>query len=227
MSQINTTVAVSLETQEMREAPLQPDQEWANALTHGLGAAGTVLLGVHLVSLAWDKDVGLGIACFVYILAVFGTFLCSTLSHAVLRQPLLNTFRAWDQAMIYGMISGTYTPIVYVYAPDSVRMPLLVAIWIAAVLGFLSKVGIRHRVNASGTISYLMLGWMPAVPLIGNVSTGLAFGMITGGVIYSIGVLFLINDSKVRYLHAAWHVSVMLAAVCHYLTILRCVVVTA
>lgn len=221
MSQVDTTVAVGVEAQE---APLQPDQEWANAITHGIGAAGALIVGAIMISVAWGKDVGLAIACAAYIASAFGTFLCSTLSHAILRQPLLNTFRAWDQAMIYAMISGTYTPIIYMYASDSVRAPLLAAIWIAAGVGFMTKVGLKHRVNSSGTISYLMLGWMPSIPLVTRVPGELAFGMLLGGVIYSIGVLFLINDSKVRYMHAAWHVSVMLAAICHFNVIFRYVV---
>ena len=89
------------------------DEEWANALTHGLAAVAAVVLGWWLVSQSAGQERGLAMACGLYSLSVFATFCCSTLSHTILRQPLLDTFRAWDQAMIYAMISGTYTPIVY------------------------------------------------------------------------------------------------------------------
>jgi hemolysin III len=221
---MESTIGVS---HDVHEAPLQPDQEWANALTHGIAAFGTLLVGSQLVVAALVYDTGLAVACGAYVASAFGTFLFSTLSHAILRQPALNTLRAWDQAMIYAMISGTYTPIIYRWAPDDVRMPLLAVIWIAALVGFLHKVAYRHRINSSGTISYLMLGWMPAVPLVGRVPGTLAWWMLAGGVLYSIGVIFLINDRKFRYFHAAWHVSVMTAASCHYLAILYYVVGTA
>jgi hemolysin III len=45
--------------------------------------------------------------------------------------------------------------------------------------------------------------------------------MGTGGVIYTIGVILLMNDRRFRYLHAAWHVSVFLAASCHFWAIYR------
>ncbi len=212
---------------DLQGAPLQPDQEWANALTHATGAVGSLLIGSYLVAVASDKEMGLAIACGVYVASVFGTFLFSTLSHCIFRQPALNTLRAWDQAMIYTMISGTYTPIAYAYASDDVRMPLLAAIWAAAAIGFLGKVALRHRINSSGTISYLMLGWLPAIPLAGRVPSPLAWSMIAGGVLYTVGVVFLINDRRVRYMHAAWHISVMTAACCHYLGILRYVVESA
>ncbi|MFK8112925.1 MAG: hemolysin III family protein [Rubripirellula sp.] len=204
--------------------PLQLDQEWANALTHGVAAVGAIVLGAYLVWVAVPIGTGLAIACAAYAASAFGTFLFSTLSHVVRQQPRLNQMRAWDQAMIYTMISGTYTPIVYRWATESVQMPLLIAIWVAAAAGVYSKIGRKHRVNSIGTVSYLLLGWLPAIPLVSQVPSTLAWWMVAGGVCYSIGVGFLINDFKIRYLHAAWHLSVMTAATCHFLGILRHVV---
>jgi hemolysin III len=43
-------------------------------------------------------------------------------------------------------------------------------------------------------------------------------------VLYTVGVVFLIFDSKVKYMHAGWHLSVMTAATVHYLGILFYVV---
>jgi hemolysin III len=103
-------------------------------------------------------------------------------------------------------------------------MPLLAAIWVAAVCGILGKLALRHRINSIGAISYLLLGWLPSIPLMGHVPSELAWMMLGGGVLYTIGVAILMNDNKLRYMHAAWHLSVMTAASCHYLGILRYVV---
>jgi hemolysin III len=195
--------------------PIQPDQEWANALTHGIAAVVWVGISVWMVMRAASVDLGLAIACFAYGVSVIGTFVCSTLSHTFLKRPWLDHFRAWDQAMIYLMIIGTYTPITYTYANPDYRALYLTLMWLAAISGFVNKAILKHRIHSISTWSYLALGWLPAIPLIGNVPLGLAGSMFAGGVTYSIGVIFLINDRKVRYMHAVWHLTVMSASIIH------------
>jgi hemolysin III len=199
--------------------PMRDDEEWVNALTHGFAAVMTLGLGGWLIYKAGQVEAGLAVACTAYIASAFGTFLCSTLSHVFLTQPLLGTLRAWDQAMIYAMISGTYTPIIYWHAPDRIRPWLLIAIWVAAFLGIFTKLIGRHRINNVTTVGYLLLGWLPAFPMWNAVPLKLALWTLLGGVLYSLGVVVLINDRKRPYLHAVWHLLVMTAALTHYLTI--------
>ncbi|MDM4016779.1 hemolysin III family protein [Roseiconus lacunae] len=201
------------------DAPVRHGEEWANAATHGLAAVGAAILGVLLCREASFVGFGMVLACAAYTASVVGTFSFSTLSHVILRQPLLDTMRAWDQAMIYAMISGTYTPIIYRHAPSWICGPLLVAIWVAAFLGIGTKLLARHRVNNITTAGYLLLGWLPAIPLYRQVPTEVGYGMMLGGVLYSLGVVVLLQDHRLPYLHAVWHLLVMSAALTHFLTI--------
>lgn len=213
------TFDMSSSVTDERPAPLLPGQEWANALTHGSATLGAILFGWGLATEAATQGTPLTVACVAYALAVVGTFAASTLSHTIHRQPWLNTFRSWDQAMIYLMIAGTYTPIAVAYAPEAVLLPMLVTMWLAAWTGFFLKVFRRHRINAIGVISYLLLGWLPAIPLTGHVPGPVVSSMVIGGVLYTVGVVFLLNDRKVRYFHAVWHLFVIAAATVHFLAI--------
>ncbi|MCC9602931.1 hemolysin III family protein [Stieleria sp. JC731] len=206
------------------DAPIRHGEEWANALTHGLAALGACVLGTLLVWKASAQSTGLAIACAAYTASVVATFTSSTLSHVIFRQPLLDRLRAWDQAMIYAMISGTYTPIIFRHAPPETSTPLLIAIWVAAFTGITTKLFARHRINNVATIGYLLLGWLPAIPLYSHVPTEVGYGMMIGGVLYSIGVAVLLQDHRVRYMHSVWHLIVMSAAMAHFLTILWYVV---
>ncbi|MEL6106543.1 MAG: hemolysin III family protein [Planctomycetota bacterium] len=197
----------------------RPEGEWANALTHGIAAAATFALGAWMISVAMPVGLGIAVACLVYTLSVAATFTASTMSHVLKRQPMLDRARAWDQAMIYAMISGTYTPVIYRFAPDSFRMPLLTLLWLVTFAGIFAKLMMHHRINNVATITYLLLGWVPAIPMFSHVPLGLGIGMALGGVVYSLAVIALVNDHRARYVHALWHVLVMAAAYLHFATI--------
>lgn len=204
------------------QAPLLPDEEWANALTHAGAALAWMFGAVIMVRAAAGQPWMTAFCCLVFVLSAVAVFTASALSHHLIHDPpLLQRLRAWDQGLIYAMISGTYTPLIWRFSDDPMRLPLLVGIWVAAAIGFHSKVFAEHRVNAIGTITYLLLGWVPALGLIGNVPLGLLLWMAAGGVIYTVGVAFLINDRKLRYLHALWHGCVVIAAGCHFWAVYR------
>ena len=68
-----------------------------------------------------------------------------------------------------------------------------------------------------------MLGYLPAVVLASQVPLEIGLWMLAGGILYTIGVVLLINDSKIRYLHAGWHLMVILASGCHFIGMLEVV----
>lgn len=204
------------------EAPLLPDEEWANALTHAAAALAWLFGAVLMVRAAAGQSMMTTFCCLVFVLSAVSVFTASAMSHHLIHCPrLLKRLRAWDQGLIYVMISGTYTPLIWRFADESVRGPLLVGIWIAAAVGFHSKVIAEHRVNGIGTITYLLLGWVPALGLVGKVPGEVLGWMAAGGVLYTLGVALLLNDSRVRYLHAGWHLSVVIAASCHFWAVYR------
>jgi hemolysin III len=71
--------------------------------------------------------------------------------------------------------------------------------------------------------AYLLLGWTSLValgPLSAGVSpTGITL-LVSGGILYSIGVVFHLWTS-LRYQNAIWHCFVLAAAACHYVAVLR------
>ena len=132
--------------------------------------------------------------------------------------------RAWDQGTIYFLIVGTYTPFVAVYLQPTPAVLLVAGLWLAAGLGFWSKVVANHRINAFSAWSYIALGWLPALPLIGHVPSGCVMWMAIGGVSYTLGVVFLMLDSRISYFHAVWHIFVIAASACHFYAIFTYVV---
>jgi hemolysin III len=164
---------------------------------------------------------GVAAAAATYAMAMFGVYFCSTMSHAVYEPRRRNRWRAWDQGVIYCLIAGTYTPFIYCCSPAGWATPLLGVVWLAAASGLASKVLLRHRVNGISTVTYLLLGWLPAIPLVAGTPLESLVWMVAGGLAYTVGILFLIHDSRHTYYHAAWHLMVIAGSACHFIAIYR------
>lgn len=203
--------------------PRDANEEFANTLTH---AAGVVLslagaVGLLVICSRW----AVMLACSLYALTLVATYAASSLSHAVRRPDWKHVLMVWDQGVIFLLIIGTYTPFLVAYLPAGWTMPVLVVLWGAALLGFASKVVVQHRVDHTfSPLPYVALGWLPAMILAPFVPLECMAWMAAGGVLYTVGVVFLVLDRRVRYFHAAWHVCVLGGSTCHFFAILAFVV---
>ena len=228
MPQNDDEIARSLNPMIDEHVPLHAEEELANTISHAAAAVIGIVGAIIMMRAAATQSWMTVLCCTVFVLSSVAVFTASALSHYWIHRPeLLHKLRAWDQGLIYVMISGTYTPLIWRYSEDPVRTALLIALWIAAVAGFFSKVFVEHRVNTTGVISYLLLGWLPSLGLIGKVPTGLLLWMVAGGVTYVVGISFLLNDRRFKYMHVAWHICVILAAGCHYLGVYNYVAATS
>lgn len=199
-------------------------EELLNTITHGLGLVLSVWGTVAIIAAARSIEIGLAIGCGVYAISLIAVYAISTLSHAVQQPRSKHRLRAWDQGVIYLLIAGTYTPFACVYMPSPVRWVVLAGLWSFAIGGFLSKVIWQHRVVAFKAHSYVLFGWLPALTMMHLVSLACFTWMAVGGLIYTIGTVFLALDREVRFFHATWHLLVVAASACHYYAIVTFIV---
>lgn len=191
-------------------------QEKLNAWIHGVGFLLSLPALLFLASLSIHREPGLLAACMVYGCSLSAMYLFSMLSHAVKDPEHRHRMRALDQGVIYTLIAGTFTPFIWANLEGWSRTALLTVVWIAAIAGFLSKVFSKHRIDDMNPLWCILLGWGPALALYSSVSTACFAIMLLGGVLYTLGVLFLQNDHKSWYFHPLWHVMVIIASATHY-----------
>jgi hemolysin III len=178
-------------------------------------------------SVAADGDAWRIVGCGVYLASLVTVYAMSTLSHTVRSPSWKLLFRRLDQGFIYLLIAATYTPFSLAYLRGGVWWALLAAMWGVALVGFVAKVFFAHRVEAVSVASYIVLGWMPIVAaqtMIRVMPIGALWWGLAGGVCYTVGTLFLVNDERVRHFHAVWHLCVIAGSACHFLGILIFVV---
>ncbi|MCP4506753.1 MAG: hypothetical protein GY826_10210 [Fuerstiella sp.] len=92
--------------------------------------------------------------------------------------------------------------------------------------GVMAGVGVylKLRVTKTEMVSVWFYATTAALPLFAGPRllqyAGDSFVWILAGFsCYLLGVVFLLNDTRVRYFHSVWHVLVILGSICHYFVI--------
>lgn len=198
-------------------------EEIAHGITHGLGAALSVVALVVLLILAATRGTGWHIFSYsVYGGSLVALYLASTLYHSVQKPGLRPILRKVDHGCIYLLIAGTYTPFVLISMRSSLGLTMLTIVWAMAVFGIVYKMFFIDRFVVLTTLAYVVMGWMSVFAwreMVANIPpVGLTFLMI-GGALYTIGVLFYAM-TKIRYTHAVWHLFILAASACHFVAVL-------
>jgi len=198
--------------------------ERLNTLTHGIGLLLSIVgSAVLLQCVLAHGDPWRCTGCGVYAAALVGLYASSTLSHSASHPVQKRRFRMLDQAFIYLLIVGTFTPFALAYLRTGWWLAFLGLYWTIGLFGFFSKLVIAHRVESVAVWIYLLMGWMPivaAVPLLGLVPAIPLWWMLFGGICYSVGTFFLMNDQRIPHFHAVWHVFVIAGSTFHFFAIL-------
>jgi hemolysin III len=201
-----------------------PEAEIANSITHGLGFVLSVAAAAVLIPAAWRADLWQFIACAIYATTMIAVYAASTASHLVQRPRIKQLFRVLDQGFIYLFIAGSFTPIAAAFLRGGQWTILLTAIWTIAAAGFASKIFFSHRIDSASVVIPLVLGWLPVTggrALLELVPAPVLWWMLAGGLCYSAGTLFLMQDHRHRHLHAMWHLWVIAGTACQFWAILH------
>lgn len=198
-------------------------EEWANSLTHGIGAALAVAgLVIMLVFTVGTGDPWKIVSASVYGSTLIFMFLASTLYHAIQVDSARRVLRQVDHLAILYVIAGSYTPLTLVTLNGPWGWSLFGVIWGLTALGTVLQLSPARRIKALMVSLYLVMGWVAVIaakPLLAGLS-GAGMGLIlAGGLAYSGGVVFYVMK-RIPFNHAIWHLFVLAGAICHYFAIL-------
>jgi hemolysin III len=202
----------------------RPIDELANLITHVFGLVLAIVASAFLMRLAIAfQPLQTVVAIGTYCMSLVALYAASTLSHSFHNLQWRVFFRTVDQACIYLLIVGSFTPIAITYLWSGWWPILLASMWILTILGVVLVLRMRN-LTFIAKMTYGILGWLPIISLKTLFETApglLLVWMIAGGAFYSLGTVFLAYDHRVRYFHALWHTFVIAGSVCHYVAILR------
>ncbi len=208
----------------MSERAQSPGEEIANSVSHGLALlAAVVAAPVLLVAVSPLRPANI-VGASVFALTMVLLYFTSTLYHALPPGRAKRIFLKLDHGAIYLFIAGSYTPVALGVMGGAWGWTLFGLVWAMAVLGITLKAFDRLSHPWLSTGLYLAMGWIvliAAVPLVERVARPGLVLLVAGGLAYTVGVVFFLLDSKMKYAHAVWHAFVALGTGLHFFAVLN------
>ena len=195
-----------------------------NSISHLVGAvlalAGAVVL---MVAASRGGDTRRIVSFSIYGATLFLLYLISTLYHGLPTGRAKHVFRVLDHQAIYLLIAGSYTPFTLVTLDGIVGWWLFGAIWGMAVLGLVLDALPLRGARVVPLIIYFVMGWLIVLainPLLAALPRTGFIWLLTGGLLYTSGIVFYALDRRYPWMHGVWHLFVLAGSISHYVAIL-------
>ncbi|MDB5440643.1 MAG: Hly-III family protein [Caulobacteraceae bacterium] len=202
----------------------------ADGVVHGIGLTAATVGGLALLMFAsWRHDIPLAAATGLYATCLVIMLACSTIYNLTKVSRARPVLRRLDEAGIFLMIAGSYTPFTTLRFHGSWAVSMTTLVWGLALLGVVGKLLIPKIPDKVWTLFYLSFGWVAVIalkPLVSGVGPAALILLVIGGLIYSTGAL-LFHLEKLPFRRAIWHGFVVCAAAMHYAAIMTGVAMAA
>lgn len=196
-------------------------EEIFNSLTHAIGAGLAIGGLIALIIISGDDPSGWKYTAFsIYGATQILLYLSSAVMHSFAALPRARSaLRVIDQAFIFLLIAGTYTPVCLVAMRDNRGWLVFGLIWALAIAGILIKTVFVKKQSKLTDIIYLPMGWLIVFafrPMIESTSPGFAAWTLIGGACYTVGVVFY-AWKRLPFGHVVWHLFVIGGSVSFFL----------
>lgn len=198
-------------------------EEIFNSVSHAVGVLfGAVVLILCLCLSIQRHDTTATVCSSIYGVSIIFLYSMSTIYHALKPNLAKKVFQILDHCAIYILIAGSYTPILLC----SVRKISPVAAWtiFAAVWGISALAIVLNAIDLDryaifSMICYIGLGWCIIFEIrnvffaLGKIGFAL---LLAGGIAYTIGAILYGIGSKIRYMHSAFHLFVLVGSILQF-----------
>ena len=194
-----------------------------NAWSHLVGAVLAFVGAIWLLVMAsLHGDVWKVVSMAIYGVTLVALYSASTVYHSV-RGRAKVIMQKVDHFSIYLLIAGSYTPFCLVTLRGPWGWTLFGIVWGLAVIGILQEIEPRSEARILSIVIYAVMGWIVLVavkPLIAALGpTGFAW-LASGGVLYTVGIIFFALEDRLRHSHGIWHLFVIGGSLLHFVAIM-------
>lgn len=205
-------------------------REPINSITHLAGAALSflaliaMLAKVIITNPTFDSILSVTIfgICLILLYTVSGTY------HGVMsNEKVINFLQKLDHSMIFVLIAGSYAPFCLISLKNSIGLPMLLIMFIIAIIGIVFKLCWFNCPRWLQTSMYIGMGWASIFmlkPLYDTLPAMSIFWLVFGGVLYTIGGI--IYGAKPKNLkigkfefHEIFHIFIILGSLSHFISV--------
>ena len=196
-----------------------------NSVTHLVGSVLSAAGVATLVTMAaMERDPYKIVSFAVYGAMLLVLYTISTLYHSVRSPRAKAVLQKCDHSAIYLLIAGSYTPFTLVTLRGPWGWSLFGVSWGLAAFGIVQELTLGRRTRSVSMVIYVLMGWLALVavrPLVTALPPAGTAWLLAGGLIYSAGIYFFINDERIRHGHGIWHLFVLGGSLCQFVSIAR------
>ena len=204
-------------------------EEWFNSISHGVTALASILGFVMLVLLGVSSEKSFSLfSSIIYGLSLVALYSFSTFYHALRNGKAKQVFHILDHCGIYLLIAGSYTPVLLLSVGGTTGWFIFGIQWAFAFIGIVVKVFSTGKYDLISTLMYAVMGWMIVIrwqDLVDSIPSPALTLILAGGITYTLGIVFYLLDTRMKYLHFVWHLFVMAGSLLHFIMIVKYVIV--
>lgn len=192
---------------------------WVHIVGLVFAAIGGVILAIFA---AIHAGIGTTVATTIYAICLIAMLAASTVYNQARPGRARPVLRRLDEAAIFLMIAGSYTPFTTQRFEGWWSIGFTVTVWAIAFAGVVAKLLAPRLSDAFWSTVYAVFGWLAVIALKPMIETvhPIALGLLVlGGVIYTAGVFVFISP-RVKYRRAIWHGFVVTGASVHWAAVL-------
>lgn len=210
-----------------RGVPYSAAELFWDGMVHALGlviaiVAGTALLAIAATETAPEQAPAVA----VYVSSLVAVLTISLAFNLAPVNGVKRFLARLDQAAIFLLIAGTYTPVLALLSGTSLGNTAMIIVWGGAIIGIALKLLVPEHFGRLALALYLGIGWSGVLvfqSLAAALPTSTLWLLLAGGVTYSLGVIFHLWE-KLKFHNVVWHGFVVAGATLHLWAIFDCMV---
>jgi hemolysin III len=193
-----------------------------DAVVHAIGLVIAAGLGGALLTAAGIATAPTELPMIaVYVVSLVVVLTVSLAFNMAPVAPIKQVLARLDQAAIFLLIAGTYTPLLALVS-GTLGSIMLAVVWGGALIGIALKLIVPQHFGRLALVLYLGIGWSGVVvfqSLAAALPMSTLWLLLAGGVAYSSGIVFHVWE-RLRFHNVLWHCFVVTGATLHLWAVL-------